>query len=62
MDWNASTVVIAGTGAFVVGAAVVVVMVALFIWLFLRSTGRKTIPVACLLFGLCLELFFVKQP
>jgi hypothetical protein len=62
MDWNASTVAIAGTGAFIVGAAIVVVIVALFIWLFMQSTGRKTIPVACLLFGLCLELFFVKQP
>lgn len=62
MDWNTSTLVIAGTGAFVVGAAVVLVLVATLIWLFMQSTGRKTIPVACLLFGLCLELIFVKQP
>lgn len=62
MDWNTSTMVIAGTGAIVVGAVIVVVMVAMLVWLFMRSTSRKTLPVACLLFGLCIELFFVKQP
>lgn len=62
MDWNISTGAIAGVGAFVVAAAVVFVLVALLTWLFMQSTGRKTIPLACLLLGLCLELLLVNQP
>jgi len=62
MELNATTMVIFGTSAFVLGAAAAIVLVAALIWLFMQSTGRKTIPVACLLLGLCLELILVKQP
>lgn len=61
MELNAATLFV-GTGAIALAAAVVFVLVAAMIWLFMQSTGRKTIPVALLLFGLCLELIFVKQP
>jgi hypothetical protein len=33
-----------------------------FVWHFIKSIDKKTVPVACLLIGFCLESLFVKQP
>lgn len=57
-----SAQVILNSGMFAVGAIVVAAVVAGFVWLFIRSTSWKTVPVACLLIGFCLESIFVKQP
>ena len=44
------------------GALALVVGVAAVIWFLLNTTTRKTLPVAAVLVGLCLEVFFFKQP
>ena len=53
---------ILNSGAIAVGAVVVATAVAGFVWLLMRSTSWKTVPIACLLIGFCLESIFVKQP
>lgn len=47
----------------VVGAAAGAALVtALVVWLFIKSTAAKLAPVALLLIGFCLEIYFFKQP
>jgi len=50
------------TGGLVVGAAAIVLLTALFVWMFIKSTATKVLPVGLLLFGFCLETYFFKQP
>ena len=46
----------------IVGAAAVALVTALFVWIFLKSAATKLVPVALLLVGFCLEIYFFKQP
>lgn len=59
---DTSVFAIVGTGAAALAALAVIAAVALTVWLFIRSTARKALPVAWLLIGFCLEAIFVKQP
>jgi hypothetical protein len=43
-------------------ALVVCAVLARVVWFFIKSTDKKTVPVAFLLVGFCLELIFIKQP
>ncbi|MBL8344735.1 MAG: O-antigen ligase family protein [Rubrivivax sp.] len=46
----------------VTGAGLIVAVTAACVWLVLRSTANKIAPLALLLFGFCLEVYFFKQP
>ncbi|MCW5662005.1 MAG: O-antigen ligase family protein [Burkholderiaceae bacterium] len=51
------------SGLLAVGAVVTFVVIALGLWLYIRSTTYKTVPIALLLIGFCLESAFgTKQP
>lgn len=59
---DSSTQAILTSGVFAIGAVIVATVVTGFVWLFIRSTAWKTVPIALLLIGFCLESVFVKQP
>lgn len=46
----------------VLGTSLVVIGTAAFVWMFLRSTANRIAPLALLLAGFCLEVYFFKQP
>lgn len=48
--------------ALAVGAVAVVLLTALMVWFFIKSTATRVVPVGLLLFGFCLEVYFFKQP
>ena len=53
---------IINSGIVAAGAVVIVGVVSIGVWLFINSAARKTVPIALLLVGFCLESIFVKQP
>lgn len=43
-------------------AAITIGIVVAGVWLFMRSTEKKTFPIAVMLIGFCIETLFVRQP